>query len=439
MKIGISISTALLAVSTIAYGQAEPAGVSSVTPATSAGTDTTFNLPGADGTLHYALGASEVVQYYSRQGTVTPRGGVTGDVSYSSTSETLPFSMLLAAGILFPESSSANLNTYLDLNVSQSLVAKRWVLGISDSLSYLPQSATGGLSGIPGVGDIGTIGPTGNTGGILTNTGGRIGNSVTGSVERLFTGRTSISGSGFYSLLHFVNASEGFDTTQVGGQVALNHRLDARDTVSANAVYSVYNYGKTLNGISFTSRGINGVYSRVVSRSVSAHVSIGPQWISSSDSALIPNRLDVAANAGLTYEYKRTSMGLDYSRGVSGGSGVQLGGLRDSVAVTADHAITPEWLLSANADYTHTSGLANPQVAQSSNLTIPLGGNFSTFYGGVQLTHRFRRTLSGYASYTVQHQTSDLNYTGTTAFSGTSHIFGFGITYTPRATRLGQF
>lgn len=447
MKIGISISTLMLAIGTIAYGQASPSGnvsATASTPASSASPSSLFSYPTVDGTLHYALNASEVVQYgYFGAGNASYSAVVSGDAAYSSKSVNAPFNMLLAGGVFIPESSGQDTTPFVNLAVSQGWIAEKWVFGLSDTVSYLPQSPTTGLSGIPGVGDIGSFpvtGPSGGpAGGVLTYSGDRVSNSLTGNVERLITGKTSVSGTGSWTVLHFLNNDEGLNNTQVTGQVAINHRLDARDTISANAVYSVYTFGPSDGGLSLTTRGINGVYSRVLSRSFSFNISAGPQWISSSDGALIPKSVNLALTTGLSYEYKFTNAGIGYSRGVNGGSGVQLGAEADSISGFVSHAIGRDWLVSANGAYTHTTSLATGTGALPPGVFIPLGGNFSTVYGGFQVSHSLGRTASVYASYTAQDQSYSADYTGVNAFNGTSQTFGIGISYTPRATRLGQF
>jgi len=390
------------------------------------------------------LGASQIVQYgYFGSGNVTGSAAVSGGIGYSSMSTKAPFDMVYSGGVLISESSGQNTSTYQDLSVSQGLMAGRWVFGLDDSVSYLPQSPTTGYSGIPGVGDIGVIppgGPTaGYTGGLLTFSGDRVDNTVSGSAERLFTGKTSASAVGSWSIEHFLNGNEGFDNSGVSGEAALNHRIDGRDTISANAVYSLFTFGKNEGGINFETRGVNGVFTRLLSRTLSLEVSAGPQWVTSSDKALIPNSLSAAASAGLGYAHGLTNAELGYTRGVNGGSGVQLGGLSDTASAGVSHAYGREWLVAVTGSYSHTEALTKSNVLPPAGLTIPFGGTFSTVFGGVQVTRRISRSLSGYASYTAQHQSYDSKFTGVNAFNGTSHTFGIGITYTPHALRLGQF
>lgn len=441
MKVGIAISTVLLTVSPMLHGQSSPPATTATTP--SSALNSGFVVPSMDGTIHYALGASQIVQYgYYGSGSTSGTASLNGDISYSSKSTVVPFNMIYAGGILFGESGGQGITTYQNLAASQSLITGKWVLNLSDSFSFLPQSPTTGLSGIPGVGDIGVPpieGPSGGpAGGVLTQYGDRISNDLSGSVERLFTGRTSVSGSGSWTVLHFLNGTEGFDTSQVMGQAGLNHRIDARNTVSVNGVYSVYTFAKSENGLNFNTRGVNGVYTRRLNAAMSLSVSAGPQWLYSSDKTQIPDQLSAAANVGLTYLRGLTSASLNYTRGVNGGSGVQVGGLSDTVSGSVGHATGRDWLTTVTGSYTHTAGLGRVASVVSTT-ALPLTGNFSTVYGGVQVSRSLTRSLSAYVSYTALHQSYDATFIGKNAFNGTSHSFGVGISFAPRSSRLGQF
>ncbi len=447
MRAEISILALLALVGVGAFGQAVPAGPegASSTPAAIAGTRAGFSLPMSDGLWHYALGASQIEQYgYYGPDKWTGTAAVNGNLSYASGSAKAPFNLLYGGGVLFSETSGVNTTSYQNMAVSQNLTAGRWVFGLSDSVSFMPQSPIAGFSGIPGVGDVGTtpIGGAGlgPTGGLLTYSGNRVGNSLSGSAELLLTGKTSVSAMGEWDILHFLDGHiDGFDTQDVSGEAALNHRVDARDTVAVNAVYSLFTYGKDENGISFETRGVNGVYTRLLSPSVSVNISAGPQWLTSSDKALIPNSLNAAASVGLSYAHGLSNATIGYSRGVNGGYGVQYGGISDTVSAAAGHGFGRAWQAGINMAYLHTESLTKSGVAPPPGLTIPLGGAFSTVFGGAQLTHQLSRSFSAYVSYAAQHQSYSAAYTGTNAFNGTSQTFAIGITYAPRALRAGQF
>lgn len=447
MRTAISILALLAVPGVAAYGQAAPTATSSTasTPAAIAGTSAGFHLPGADGLWHYALGASQIEQYgYYGPGNWSGTAGINGDLSYSSQSVKAPFSMIYAGGALISESSGQDTSTYQNLAISQNLTVGKWVFGISDEASYLPQSPISGFSGIPGTGDTGTapIGTPGlgPAGGLLTYSGNRVGNSLSGSAERLLTGKTSMSVTGGWDILRFLDGNaDGFDTTNVSGEAALNHRIDARDTVAVNAVYSLFTFGQGANGVNFTTRGINGVYTRLLTRSVGLTISGGPQWLSSTNKALIPNSLNAAGSVGLSYARGLSNAELGYSRGVNSGYGVQYGGLSDTVSASAGHGFGREWSVGVNAVYMHTDSLAKSGAIPPPGLVIPLGGSFSTVFGGAQVTHLLTRSLSIYLNYAAQHQGYDAAFKGLNAFNGTSHTVAIGITYAPHAVRLGHF
>jgi len=442
MKFRLAVSALLLTTGSISYGQAVPAGGTPMSPVT---TNTVGpNLPDLDGIVHYALSASEIAQYgYYGSGVTTYSTTLSGDVSYTAKSATLPTNLILAGGVILANQSTQGTTGYTSVALSQGYVTRTWVFNISDSFSFLPQSPTTGLSGIAGVGDLGSIpvqGPVaGPAGGIFSTAGNRIANSLIGSVERQLDRSTSLSGSGTWTKLHFLDNSDALDNTQIAGVVALNRRLDPRSSVSLNAVYSTFSYGGAPTATSepdIETRGINLSYQRVLSRSLSASVSAGPQWVSSSNSTLVPSSLNVAASAGLSYQRGFTSASVGYSHGVNGGSGVLPGAISDSVSAYLGHTYGRNWVASLNAAYTHSAGLT--QLSNGSSI-VPVNDVFDTVFGGAQLTRRISTHFSGYVSYEAQNQKQNNNIVVPNALNGTSQTFGIGITFTPRSTRLGQF
>jgi hypothetical protein len=242
-------------------------------------------------------------------------------------------------------------------------------------------------------------------------------------------------------VLHFLAdaGQAGLDNEQISGVVAINHRLDQRSSVSLDADYSVFNYSGTGAGSlypNFQSKGLNVSYHRLLSRTLSVSGSVGPQWVSSSNSALIPATLNVAGSAGLFYSRRFTSASVNYLRGVNSGSGVLPGALSDSVSASVGRSYGRDWAASMSAAYTHTSGLTQLYTGTSLVATNEV---YNTIYGGVQVTRRLSTYLSGYLTYTAQNQSASYSFATQNALLGTSQTFGVGITFSPRSTRLGQF
>jgi hypothetical protein len=449
IRIAISASAVFLLLTTLSQGQAVPTAETSIT---SVGGSPI--IPKLDGVLHYALSGSEVVQFgYFGSGQVTASTALSGDVAYSSTSTTRPFSLTFAGGVILPNQQGQGVSSFWDVTASQGYIARHWIFNLSDSFNFLPQSPTTGLSGIAGVGDVGSIpvqGPVeGPAGGIFSLAGNRYVNSLTGSVERQIRHDTSISGSATWGVINFLdqNAStSGLNSTQISGTVAVNQRFDARSSGSIDAVYSTFTYSGTaiVNGLvqpDIESRGLNASYQRLMTKSLSASVSAGPQWVSSSNSTLIPSNLNFAASASLSYSRGLTNGAVNYSRGVNAGSGVLSGALSDSVYASLDHTYGRKWVASLTAGYSHSSGLT--QLAAGTpvqvNVSVPVHVTYDTFFGAAQVRRGFGPHLSGYASYTVQDQSNNFPPGAQNALNGTSHTIGVGVTFTPRSTRLGQF
>lgn len=441
MNFRLAVSVLLLTTGSISYGQAVPAGGTPMSPMT---TNTVGpNLPDLDGIVHYALSASEIAQLgYYGSGVTTYSTTLSGDVSYTAKSIVYPTNLTVAAGVIFENQNGQGTTGYTSVAISQGYTTRKWVFDISDSFSFLPQSPTTGLSGIAGVGDLGAVpvqGPVaGPAGGIFSIGGNRIANSLTGSVERELTRQTSVSGSGSWTVLRFLD-NDAYDNSQITGTVALNRRIDARSSVSLNAVYSTYSYsGAQIAAFQpdIETRGINLSYQRVLSRSFSMSVSAGPQWISSNNSTLIPSSLNAAASASLSYQHKLLTASVNYSHGVTGGSGVLPGALSDTVSGSVGRTYGHDWVASLNGGYSHSAGLT--QFLNGSNL-VPVNAVYDTVFGGAQVTRRISLHFSGYASYEAQNQSESNGHIGLNAQNGTSHTFAIGITFTPRSTRLGQF
>ena len=117
MKIWTAITGLLLMVSSILNGQAVPAGVATATP-------DPF-LPPVDGSVHYALTASELVQYgYYGPGQLTETTAISGEAAYQNKSASLPFSLLFSGSVLLPNQQGQGVTTYQNISVSQGLVTR---------------------------------------------------------------------------------------------------------------------------------------------------------------------------------------------------------------------------------------------------------------------------------------------------------------------------
>ena len=410
-------------------GQALPA-------AEAAPISTGFALPRAAGTLNYAVSASESLSwgYYGNQGAAAGTN-LSGDLGYISNSKLYPFSAVYSGGYSWSTSGQPSYN-FLNLGMSQVLSLKRWSIVVSDSVSYLPGTPTTGLSGVPGVGDLGVspIQVGADTGqGVLTNYSDRVSNTVTGSVQHPLTGKTSFNASGSYGIQHFLGiGGEGQDSNSTTGGGGISHQLNPRTSFGGNYSYSTYQFPGNSTAMaepSSASQTASGQITHQFTRKFSVSVSAGPQW-TGDDSAGSSQGLSLYANASAAYHGHFSQVTASYMRGTNAGFGVVGGALSQGGVVSVSRTFARVWNCAASASYTQSSGLPGANVAPFT---------FDTAVASVQASRAIVRSLSAYASYAFEHQSS--NQAATTAvdvFNGIDQVVGFGLTYSPSSIHLGR-
>jgi hypothetical protein len=416
-------------------------------PAASA-ISTGFSLTSAAGTMQYAVSASESVSSnYLGDSGIASSTNLNGDLAFITSSSRAPFSVVFSGGRSWSSSDQPSYN-YLNLSLSQTVTAQRWIFSLSDAVNYLPQTASTGLSGIPGVGDLGVnpvqTGPTpaptsANPGqGVLTGFSTRVDNTSSLSLARQITGKTSFNASGSYSLTRFLSnsgsstvpSSPGLDTDGDSVNASLSHRIDALNSLAGNFAYSRNTYSGTSSGIrqpGFSSQTASLQLSHQFTRKLSASLAAGPQWTSIDSPGLTPE-LSLFANLSATFTGEFSHASVNYSRSSNSGFGVVGGAISNSVTFSTGRVFDRVWMVALTAAYTQTSNL--PLAA-----TLPF--TFHTTVAGVQVSRALARTLSAYASYTLQKQSNQGTGAAVDLFSGLSNVAGFGITFSPSAVRLG--
>jgi hypothetical protein len=390
--------------------------------------------PQLGGTLNYSLGASETILAGANGNNGTASStNVIGTASLVTASERHPTSLLYSGGYLFSNTSGQPSGTFQNLGISQVLQTRKWSFVAADFVSYLPSSPTTGFSGVAGVGDIGTIpvNPIGSQS-VLSYYSTRITNTASASAEVKVTGSTSIEASGSYTIQRFLD-SIGIDNSQATGTIGVQHRIDARDSVGVNYTYSRFDYGSSPvynpTDLSFHSQGVNLTFERALSKKFSMNLSAGPQWTNSSNTSVVPARLNVSIGAALNYQGERTHASLGYYRGTNAGSGVLLGAATDNVGFVVQRQLDRNWSGSLSGNYAHTSGILVSTLPQPST---------ESFYGGVQVSRKLGRNFSSYLSYTAQTQSVTGIASTLNAYNGVTHVIGIGITFAPSSIHVGR-
>jgi hypothetical protein len=425
MTAGLLLAGLAVTMVPAALGQALPAAEASPI-------STGFAMPRSAGSLQYAVSAGESLSwgFYGNQGSAAATN-LTGDLAYLSSAKANPFSMVFSGGRSWATSNEPSYS-FLNLALSQVIQAGRWNFTVADAVDYLPETPSTGLSGVPGAGDLGVapvqIGADAGQG-VLTDYSNRVTNTVSVGLARPFTGKTTFTASGAYSVLRFLGDSSGvaLDSDQESGNAGINHRVDARNTFGGNYSYSNFTYnGGVVSG--FTSQTASALYTHQFTRKLGVSLAAGPQWTGFGSSSAT-QAVTVFADAIATYTGEFSGAALSFVRSSNSGYGVTEGSLSNSVVGTAQRSFGRVWSAAVTASYTQTVNLPAPAA-------LPFSAD--TTITGVQVSRAIAKSLSGYASYTLEDQTHQSSAGAVDLFDGLAQVVAFGLTYSPTLIHLGR-
>ncbi|HEY3704761.1 MAG TPA: hypothetical protein VGL22_06835 [Terracidiphilus sp.] len=378
-------------------------------------------------TLAYDMRYAETMQFYGSQQATnqqnTNRSSASGEVVYTNGHEKKPLALTYSGGYLWSiQGSASGTGFFQHMLISQGWVERKWNLVLDDDISYLPQSPMSGFSGIPGVGGLPpSQGPP--TQPILLLNTRSIENATEASFNRAVDFNKMAGLRGSFRILRFPDGN-GLETNEVQIAPRFAWSLNHLSTASIEYVFARFTYPDS-NLIMGTQTPMFG-YARRWSRKVKTDLAIGPQWVGSSDSQVLPDSVDVAVSASVEYQARASTASLSYYRATTGGSGAGAltGEHNDDVTFQFAHPVGRDLTLSANASYGFTSGLLQT-------------GETMSKVGGVQAERRLGSTITAFANYTFTQQTSTANLPAN-AIAGVSQVIGFGIGYAPRGGHTGR-
>jgi hypothetical protein len=379
--------------------------------------------------LQYSARYAQSASFYGGSLGDSQSAIVSGDVEYSNGFKRRPFSLTFGGGYSWNIGGiSYGDGLFENLLVSQGIVGRKWSIQLSDNIGYWKETPIAGFSGVPGTGE--PVGgptpspPSGQT--ILTLNTRSVNNVASGEFEHNLNYSTSLNVGGGWIVLRYPDGN-GLDTNAETANAGLSRRLNARNSVSGQYSFTYFSYPENnlnLPATNFVSSTAFFGYQRVWNRQISTSVSIGPDWTSSSDSAVVPSSTSVAGSASISGQFRFGSASLNYTRGVSGGGGYLAGAEVDTVNGGLSREFERKLTIGASGGYFRTSALDN-------------GGDVSGRYGAVTATLRLSRYLTTFASYTATDQSSAYSLP-TNALTGLWQVVSFGIGYSPRDKRINS-
>jgi len=419
MKTTLALLAFLFTVATAAYAQTSPeatAGTAVLNYSARYGQSAEF-LPGSLGDSQNAV--------------------LSGNLDYANGFKRRPFTLTFGGGYSWNiAGTSFGDGLFENLSISQGIVGRKWSIQVSDDISYLKEAPVVGFSGVPGTGEpISGTNPTPPpTQTIFTLNTRSVNNTVNGEYEHNLNFATALSVGGGSELMRYPDGN-GLDTNAQMANAGLTRRLNARSSLSGQYSFTEFSYpGNNLAQpiSSFVTNAAFFGYQRVWNRSITTNVSAGPEWLASSNSAVVPSSTSVAGNASASDQFRFGSASLNFSRQVSGGGGYLVGG--EVSTVSAGFAREFERKLSVNltGGYMRTSGLANQGTSGLANQ-----GDYDSKFGAAMATLRLSRYFTAFASYTGTDQSTPSSSSGN-ALSGLWQVASFGIGYSPREKHVNK-
>ncbi|MCL6565058.1 MAG: DUF481 domain-containing protein [Acidobacteriia bacterium] len=315
---------------------------------------------------------------------------------------------------------------------TQRITLRNWQFLLSDYFSLLPESAFGlPAGGLLNPGDIG-IGHGLGEGGPILNTSllpsqdffsgdsRRISNAAVGQVLRQLTRRSSITASGAFGVLHFLDG-DLLDGRSANFSAGYNYLISPQDTLAVG-----YTHGRFWfigSDLVVTSHNLHLGYGHQISDRMALVISGGPDLlIQSAPGGLRNERLSWSVRGVLNYLFQRSTLYLSYYHFLNGGSGVFTGARTHHVELGWNRQLTRHWGWNTRLAYSRNAELAVRGTD---------GRRFHSVLGGMSFGRPLGRYTDIFFSYDVQRQQSSFPICVGTECGRVMlrHMFGIGFRF----------
>jgi hypothetical protein len=290
---------------------------------------------------------------------------------------------------------------YQNATISQRIFLGRWTLLLRDDALYSWGSSFGGLfaGSATALGENrspSAIEPSLTANGtIQTALARQIYNTALTEADYAFTRRTTLTFVGFYGLQHFLDSGY-IDSQNATGRVGYNYALSGKNSLALTYDRNL----TTFTGVSsrLETDSVQAAFGRKITGRWAFQLAAGPQFLHFHHFGLNNTKQSSwRAFSSLSYEGRRTTYSLSYSRGVTAGSGVFFGSRTETVTATARRELTKLWSASVYGGYASNHSLVPIAVFAS---------NFDNWFAGARLNRPIGRQLSFGLSYEFEQQSS---------------------------------
>jgi hypothetical protein len=284
-------------------------------------------------------------------------------------------------------SSNGGDGSYQELAFGHTYHGNRWTLHLGDYFSYLPQTSFGFGAGT-GLGVAGVGGSFGGTPGLgngyipdqsIYGVGPVYSNAALVQVSYALSRRSSITLSGSYGILNYIDPGN-INTTSVIGGLGYNYQISPADTVGVAYFFSSYHY----QGLpqAYGNHVASLAYGRKITGRLAMRILGGPQITT----FRIPigtttQQLGAYVYASANYALRNGGIAANYNHSLNGGSGVLVGSTLDEVNITANHRITRVWSGNLNFGYAHNGEVASGMLGTPTYDSWFAGGGVNRPFG----------------------------------------------------------
>ena len=307
--------------------------------------------------------------------------------------------------------------TAQSFGLSYSMQTGRWGFMFSDNGAYGTQ--TRGTFGGMGAGLPSTNPVPGNVDGlysvapsILTQRAGRITNTVVGEARYAAGRRSSLTFTGSFGLLHFLET--GFIDAKSGTfGTGYNYTLTAKDTIGVGYRANLLRFDSNQPGVNTHSVTLS--YGRSVTGKLSLQVGGGAQFTSFGDPASgSRSSISWSMRNALQYRLPQSDLSLVYTRGVTEGSGIYAGAVTQNVQFGLGRRLSRMWRADFGGGYARNTRLANSLGTDSA---------INSWFARTGLSRPVGRYANMNFQYYLQRQI------GGSRDIGFRHVFGIGFNF----------
>jgi hypothetical protein len=399
------------------------------TVATAAHAQTAPEATGGAAELHYSARYAQSAAFYGGSLGDSQNAILSGNLEYANGFKRRPFTLTFGGGYSWNIAGTAyGDGPFENLSLSQGIVGRKWNIQLGDDVSYLKEAPITGFSGVPGTGEPisgpNPTPPTDQT--VLTLNTRTVSNTANAEYQHTLNYATSLSVGGSSELLRYPDGN-GLDTNAQSANAGLTRRLNARNSLSVQYSFTDYSYPGNNSAQPVSSLVANTVligFQRQWNRRISTNASVGPEWIESPNSAVVPSSTRVSGNATVDDQLRFGSANLSYSHAASAGGGFLPGAEVDTISGGFGRELEKKLTINLTGGYTRTSALGGEEGIDSK-------------FGAGTATMRLSQHFSAFANYTATDQSTSSSLPSN-ALSGLWQMVSFGIGYTPREKRVNS-